>query len=300
MLEALIKEYKAQRPTAEIEEGQHSNQGENSVVYRGFYDGKPSIFKFSIRNAAQRESDGYRRFENTSHVPRVFDVYQNKVIVTEFIEGHAYDSGAEGDAAEKEYQLLVTATQKFFAELKGGDDCNFGYISTFRESFEAIYRLNQNEYFDDEIFADTFDLIQKHWDAVSHQDCCFYYDDFDGRNMVVAQDKIYFIDMESVWPGNRLLQVGTIIANMGQAGPNKVLSCLLNEIQSVYAYDFEAAIAAAYLKVWVRICKFHNWNFWSTCQTLKFENFEREQKRVERFKQKLEGIRRFASSKCLS
>ncbi|PCJ55440.1 MAG: hypothetical protein COA79_20770 [Planctomycetota bacterium] len=290
----LIKEYLTSRPQAVIEESPYIVQGTNSAVYKGLWMHKPAMFKFSIRNSAQREADALNDYFNIGCVPELYDVYKDLVLVTEFIDGESLlPENINHDNSEKLCSKFILFINYSLRDVGS----NFNYISSFRRSLEELLESNPN-HFQENHFKQSIELIFKNWEFISQQSGALYYDDIGGSNVIYTGDKIQFIDFESVWPGNSTLQIGTIIANYTQHNLNPVNKMLITLCRSACSFvptNFEAWLSAAYLKWWVRICYFHRWNYWETRKNLRYES-EEELKRIEHFGRKIKSIKSFADN----
>jgi hypothetical protein len=143
---------------------------------------------------------------------------------------------------------------------------DFSFIDDFRLTLSEA--VNENpELLSGADFVHTMDVINDNWSYLSEQTGAMYYDDLGGENILLADDQVFFVDLESVWAGNVTLQVGALVANFAQWGNPEsldILTRLLSRISELLHPNWDAWMAAAYLKIWLRICRFHRWNRWKT------------------------------------
>ena len=292
-----IDQYLAARPQARMEGQPYPIQGNNSVIYRGTWNDEPAMFKFSIRSAARREADALKYFANTGHVPRILDVFHDQVLVTEFVPGRSLQattlSGTMRDA-------LVDALFKMVEQSMFDRGADFSFAAAFHGTLAEAMERNP-ELLSGDAFSSTFDEIETNWPALSEQTGALYFDDLGGENILLTAEHVTFVDLESVWPGNATLQIGALVANFAQAGDSDsiaVLNALLRRLSERHSLDWAGCMAAAYLKIWIRVCRFHRWNSWHTRDDMRLVS-EADKQHVNRCGDKLRHIREFAANNWL-
>ena len=292
-----IEKYLAERPQARIETQPYPLQGSNSVVYRGTWNGEPAMFKFSIRGAARREDDALKYFADTGHVPRVLDVFHDQVLVTEFVPGRSLQATTlSGTMRDKLVDALATMVEQSMLDC-GAD---FSFVAAFHGTLVETMERNP-EILSGDAFSSTFNQIENNWPALSEQTGALYFDDIGGENILLTADHVTFVDLESVWPGNVTLQIGALVANFAENGDSDsiaVLGALLRKLSEKHSLDWAGCMAAAYLKIWIRICRFHRWNSWHTRDDMRLVS-EADKQHVNRCGDKLRHIREFAANNGL-
>jgi len=208
-MDELIARYLAARPGAWLEDKPYPNQGMNSIVYRGTWHGEPAMFKFGIRNSARGEANALDYFADTGHVPRVLDVFSDEVLVTEYICGIPLPS-ATLDTSKR--AALLSALCAIVDRSRHDAGADFRFIEGFHATLSEAVDENP-ELLSAEDFRYTMDAIDSNWSSAAEQTGALYYDDVGGENILLSDDGIYFIDLESVWAGNTTLQVGALVAD---------------------------------------------------------------------------------------
>jgi len=133
-------------------------------------------------------------------------------------------------------------------------------------------------------------------DRIVSEQPCLYYDDCAPDNILLSDGRFTrFVDLESCWQGTPSLHFGAFFERLAQKdGMVFDAHAVVAHFQYMFRQilpDLELLRAAAFLKVWVPIVRYHGWNGWWTWRpgTLP-EGIEREQERARWFADRLQRV----------
>lgn len=270
---SLIEKFIACHPEYSVD-NLHFRQGTNSFCFQGRLGDEIILYKVSIRGSTAREAKNLRYFESSKLVPRFFHAEDNFVI-EEFIYGDLWTEqirlgeGASPDLLNSVGEAFVQFTKEAIA-YPGLEAATFvNNLSVTLETAKLLLQYHSDAY-EDDIFAQSLATVVEYRDYFATEPPMLYNYDCGPDNILLNHNRFArFVDLEGCYQGTLSLHIGAFFERLAQAfgsfyDPPSVIAYFRKMLAPILPSNEKVLLAAALLKVWLPIVRYHGWNGWQT------------------------------------